>query len=371
MRVLFMVNIPSPYRVDFFDELGKLCDLTVLYERKNASDREWKSKTAKNFKEIYLKGINIKADSALCFSIIPYLDKSKYDVIVLGGYSTPTGMLALQYMKMRKIPFILNSDGGMVKEDSNIVYRVKKYFISSAKVWLSTGDECDKYLLHYGAQKENIYRYPFTSISERQILEKPLTEKEKKDYKDRLKIEEEIVILSIGQFIYRKGFDVLLKSLKNINCERRIGVYIVGGNETEEYREIVQTLNLKNVYFIPFQNSDIIELYFKAADLFVFPTREDIWGLVINEAMANALPIITTDRCVAGLELIENEKGGYIIPADNENALSDKINQIISNGECREKMPIYNLEKIKDYTIEQMARAHIYIFQKYMSREQQ
>ena len=40
MRVLFMVNIPSPYRVDFFDELGKLCDLTVLYERKNASDRE-------------------------------------------------------------------------------------------------------------------------------------------------------------------------------------------------------------------------------------------------------------------------------------------------------------------------------------------
>ena len=70
----------------------------------------------------------------------------------------------------------------------------------------------------------------------------------------------------------------------------------------------MQTLNLKNVYFIPFQNSDIIELYFKAADLFVFPTREDIWGLVINEAMANALPIITTDRCVAGLELIENEK---------------------------------------------------------------
>ena len=35
MKVLFMVNIPSPYRVDFFDELGKLCDLTVVYERKN------------------------------------------------------------------------------------------------------------------------------------------------------------------------------------------------------------------------------------------------------------------------------------------------------------------------------------------------
>ena len=32
MRVLFLTNIPSPYRVDFFGELGKLVDLTVLYE---------------------------------------------------------------------------------------------------------------------------------------------------------------------------------------------------------------------------------------------------------------------------------------------------------------------------------------------------
>ena len=36
-KVLLVTNIPSPYRVDFFDELGKLCDLTVVYERKNAS----------------------------------------------------------------------------------------------------------------------------------------------------------------------------------------------------------------------------------------------------------------------------------------------------------------------------------------------
>ena len=78
---------------------------------------QWKSKAARNFKEIYLKGINVRTDSALCFSILPYLDKKKYDVIVLGGYSTPTGMMALQYMKMKKIPFILNCDGGMIKAD--------------------------------------------------------------------------------------------------------------------------------------------------------------------------------------------------------------------------------------------------------------
>lgn len=54
-----------------------------------------------------------------------------------------------------------------------------------------------------------------------------------------------------------------------------------------------------------------------AADIFVHPTREDIWGLVVNEAMAKGLPVITTDRCVAGLELIKNESVGRIVPVEN------------------------------------------------------
>ena len=42
LKVLFITNIPSPYRVDFFNELGKMCDLTVLFERKDALDRDTK-----------------------------------------------------------------------------------------------------------------------------------------------------------------------------------------------------------------------------------------------------------------------------------------------------------------------------------------
>ena len=179
MRVLFLTNIPSPYRVDFFNQLGKECDLTVLFERDKASDRDakWVSNNAKNYKEIFLKGRKLNSDGAISFDVIKWLNVKKFDIFVIGGYSTPTGMLAIQYLKFKKIPFVLNSDGGFIKKDKKMKYLIKKYFISSAKWWLSTGETTTEYLVHYGAKKEDTFVYPFTSIKEEDVITDDLCEK--------------------------------------------------------------------------------------------------------------------------------------------------------------------------------------------------
>ena len=54
MNVLYLTNLPAPYRVDFFNELGKEVNLTVLYERQTAGDRDarWRSRNAENFREL-------------------------------------------------------------------------------------------------------------------------------------------------------------------------------------------------------------------------------------------------------------------------------------------------------------------------------
>ena len=71
--------------------------------------------------------------------------------------------------------------------------------------------------------------------------------------------------------------------------------------------------------------------YYQAADLFVFPTREDIWGLVINEALSFGLPVITTRKCVAGVEMIKEGVNGSIVSEDNVEQLECKIKLYIDN----------------------------------------
>lgn len=104
--------------------------------------------------------------------------------------------------------------------------------------------------------------------------------------------------------------------------------------------------------------SEELSEYYKAADLFVLPTREDIWGLVINEAMNYGLPVITTTACVAGQELVQQEENGYLVDGEDLHIISELncyIKKIIFSEGIRKQLSNASLRAIKKYSIEDMA----------------
>lgn len=367
MRVLWLTNIPSPYRVDFFNELGKYCELTVLFERSSSSERNdiWKKFNVVNFKAIILKGIKVGVAEAFCFDIIYYLNNT-YDCIVITNFSDLTGMLAVSYLRAKKIPYIIESDGGFAGSGKGIKEKVKTWLLSKASLYFSTGLEHDRYYLQYGADKDRILRYPFTSLKDKDILREPISNCSKNNLRKKLNITEEYVVLSVGQFIFRKGFDVLIKAFNDI--DNSVGCYIIGGEPTKEYLDLLIKYNITNVHFVSFKSKKDLSDYYKAADIFVLPTRHDIWGLVINEALAYGLPTITTSRCIAGLELINNPIMGQIVEVGESKALSSAIQFELNNLSYERSTNI--LSRIKQYTVEVMAAKHIDAFKRYICYEE-
>lgn len=361
-RVLFLTNYPSPYRVRFFDELGKAVDLTVLFadriEDKKHRNANWYEPSAGSFQSVQLKkSFSVKTNS-LCMDVIGWLKKG-FDHIVICGYSNPTAILAMTWLRLQGIPFWMEVDGGLIRQERKMTYMIKKTLVSLASGWLSSGPSTTDYLVHYGAKREKVREYPFSSLSEEDMPSDVPSVEEKLALRKELGIESEKMILSIGQFIHRKGYDILLKSAAQL--KKGLDIYIVGGEPTEEYLQLCRELGLQNVHFEGFMKKEKLLNYYRATDLFVLPTREDIWGLVINEAMSYGLPVITTDRCVAGLDLVEDGVNGYIVPVGDDKALAEKINALFEEnwGEMGEK----SLEKIRPYTIETMAKCHHEIFE--------
>jgi len=358
-NVLWFTNIPSPYRVNFFNEYGKYVNLKVVFERNTSSERDqsWKTFDAYHFEYKILKGIKYGTDKTISIRILNPLRNCNADCIFLSNYSSITGMIAAFYMILKKIPYYIETDGGFAKKCNGFKEKIKSIIISHSKKCFSTSKEGDNYYLHYGAQPDNIIRYPFTSIYQKDIINCSLNMEEKKILRKKYNIKEKKIIVSVGRFVWGKGFDILLNAYSIIE-DVDTGLYIIGGEPTKEYESIIKSKNIKNVHFIQFLPKEQIWDYLKLSNLFVLSTRGDIWGLVINEAMACGVPVITTDKCIAGLELIEDGKNGFIIPVNDFEVLAKRINDIINYSDREYIMGNHNIQKISKYTFEEMAKIH-------------
>lgn len=362
MKVLFLTNLPAPYRVKFFTELGKKCELTVLYERESASDRDekWKVEAGKTYKEIYLNGWKINEDNAFCPAVVKHLSND-YDTIVVGMYSTYTAMLAMLWMKIKGIKYVISTDGGFIHQESKKKKKFKKFWISSADYWIGTGKMARDYLCYYGAKNDRIFDYPFTSVDQEDIISEIPTAQSKKKLREKLGIEADKVVISVGRFIYLKGFDVLLDASKRVyhpNTE-----YIIIGGDEEAFVKNVSPDIPAYVKVFPFMSKQELFQYYLASDLFVLPTRGDVWGLVVNEAMACGLPVITTNKCGAGIELIKNGVNGMVVDANDSESLAKAIQMMLYSSNLIEQSK-NAVATSRNYTYQSMAKCCYDIFKK-------
>lgn len=361
-HVLFITNYASPYRVCFYDELAKHMDVTVLFsdriEDKKHRSADWFISGEGKFHTVQLqKRITLKGKRELCLDVVDWL-KKPWDAIVVCGYAYPTTVLAMLYMRLHRIPFYMEVDGGLIREKSGPKYWLKRFLVSCASAWISSGKYTTQYLVHYGARENAVHHYPFTSLWEREIPAAIPTAEEKRQLREKLGMKEKKIVLYVGRYDPKKGMDDLLHAIPEL--DKDAGVYFVGGEPTREHLDYCGSNQITAAHFVGFKKKDALSEYYRAADVLVLPTKSDVWGLVINEAMAWGLPVITTDQCVAGMELVENGVNGYIVPVNDPNALITSINQLLA--EDYERMGAAALETIRPYTFENMAKAHVEIF---------
>lgn len=364
-RVLFLTTIPSPYRVDFFNALARHCDLEVVFEaRRDPACRFNLYDEAelhfhhrflsddKDFRCLQLRGIWAGL-TARC------------DCLVIHSYHSRTQTCLLLLLKLLRRPYWFETDGGMVNPHEPWLKRqFKRLLIGGAQGYLSPSQGTDEYLAYYRALPSRIHRYSFTSIRRAEVLPETVTAGRRLECRRRLGIPDAApVILSVGQFIPRKGFDILARAMARLcqqgeqdDCPH---AYIVGGEPTPEFVRLRLELHLEpTLHFVGYCSKSQLSLYYQAADLFVLPTREDIWGLVINEAMAHGLPVVTTQRCLAGREMLDRQEL-TLVPVEDVEALADSIRKLLADPSMRQALSQRNLTYAQQHSIEQMALDHV------------
>ncbi len=167
-------------------------------------------------------------------------------------------------------------------------------------------------------------------------VKNPVDDKDKQELKERLNLPDKF-ILNVGTVERRKNQEVIIKALKDVSSDYKL---IIVGRKTSYYTDVLKPLidesglNGRIVFLQGLTMNDLAALY-QMADVFVYPSLYEGFGIPIIESLFSKTPVITSE---GGVFPEAGGNGAEYIKSSDYKALSDKLNKIISDKEYREEM---------------------------------
>lgn len=364
-RVAIITNIPAPYRVDFFDFLQKNYkdyDLTIIYSSKNEDNRSWKIDESKMGHSVFLssKTIKIKKRYDNYYLHIPtgvskVLDEIKPDVVVGSEYN-PTILQTLHYCKSKNIPFVSWTDGTLFSErNRNFVQKLlRRYVISRANAYIGSSTKSKEAQIYYGADEKKCH-VSLLSVDVDKYIQRPKGTGRGK-------------ILYVGSLIERKGVDLLFQALSCV--KHSFDLYLAGnGEERTNLENLAKELNIQEkVHFLGQLSRDELLVHYADSDMFVLPTREDCFALVILEAICSRLPIVCSKYADGAYDMIKEGKNGFIVDPYDTKVFAEKIEHLLGNSQVCLEMRRQSEEIIDKFRFANIAKGYISAIEESMRR---
>lgn len=359
-KVILLTEIISPYRIPVFNEIAKSVEsqFLVLFFGKTEKRRKWKVYQEKiKFHYEILPNILFQKKGLAPYFLNPtiFFRLLKYspEIVIIGGYHQPSSLLAILYAKLFKRRIILWCESNKYDYRSYFSWKeaYKRWFVRNCRGYIVPGKASFEYLISLGAEPKKVWIAPnavdnnyFLQASEKYRENRELF-KESKGYPKKL-------ILYVGRLIDQKGILDLLKAFQILSYEHTdLGLLLIGsGEEEKRYRNFCKTNNIKNVFLEGFVHQEDVPAYYAVADVFVLPTHSDPWGLVLNEAMACELPVISSDVAGAACDLIINGENGYIFKVGDVRQLVSYLKDILTDEQKRDRMGQRSRSIINDYS---------------------
>ena len=162
------------------------------------------------------------------------------------------------------------------------------------------------------------------------------------------------VFLFSGSLIIRKGADVLIEAFNRLGKEKPETVLLLLGEGRE--RELCESRinpDIRDlVHFLGHRQQAELPGLFALADAFVFPSRQDGWGVVVNEACAAGLPVIATESTGAAVDLVRDGWNGFVVPRDDSRCFYEKMAFLVEHQDQARVMGKRSLEIIQQWSPE-------------------
>lgn len=344
-KVLYITSKIVPYRVSFFNLLAEKCELTVIYEKPHFGDRNKAWCCSEEIQHRYRFLTEEEKHSVASFARLLKLCWHDYDAVIFGCCNSKVQLAAMTVMRFCGKNYYLNFDGELFAEGRTIKSKLKRFFVRGACGYFCAGEVSAEKIRKF--VKAPTYSYYFSSLDNR-VIQQHSSDVQNANSGD--------TILVVGQYFDYKGMDIALKTAR---MDSSFLYKFVGmGSRTELF--VKEHIIPENVTVIPFLQKVNLEKEYRNAAMLLLPSRQECWGLVVNEAASFGLPIVSTWGSGAAVEFLSEQYPQFLaIPGDPVSLFSVVKKCRSLDLKTLEAYKKYLLEKSQDYSIEKSVDAHI------------
>ena len=344
LRVAVLHNIISPHVLPLFERLGAQpgIALRVYFLAETDRNRRWQTRIAQSFTYKVLPHWAIRVgrrDLHTFFvnpTVIQSLLRDGFDVIVSAGWDSFAAQAAFFLCLLLRKPYILWC-GSTANEPSwrrSLSLPLVRLLVRGSSAWIAYGTRAKEYLVQLGADQSRVaVAYNTVDVDwfqTRASEQRP----HRNEIRHKLGIGPGPVVLYVGQLIERKGTLDLLAAHELVVARRPdTQLVLVGYGPLEsELRKHVAAARLPGVVFANHVPLDELPGYYVTADCFVLPSHEEVWGLVLNEAAACGLGVVTTEPVGASADLVEPGVNGRVVPAAAPEQLAAALVDVLDHA---------------------------------------
>jgi glycosyltransferase involved in cell wall biosynthesis len=311
-KLAILTNLIAPYRVPIYLHLAKRFD-TLLLHGGTEPNRHWKTETLPSLKtrkvwtlqiptrkHTGVPGISDTAYLHLSPGLLFWLLFFRPDVVLTNEMGLRTA-IALIYGKLAGAQVWVWWGGTPHSEKHANGWRrgLRRFLACRVKHWISYGATSTEYLESLGIPRHSVLQIQ-NCVPQETFLKIP------DEHSSWFERAPHPVIVAVGQFTRRKGLNKLIEACGRFTARGLDFTLAIVGDGPERNRLVAMAREnaIEHFQMIPNQPQAAMNEIYRAADVVVFPTMEDVWGLVVNEAMWAGTPVLCSKYAGCATELL-------------------------------------------------------------------
>jgi glycosyltransferase involved in cell wall biosynthesis len=347
VNVAFVTHFCPHYRIKTFEMLGRVCTVDYFFY---SPGNEWYGQGITgawrgDFNHEYLPGFQLTGHTRVSPSLIAWLWRKEYDVFlkcINGRFALPVTYLIA---RLRRKPFVLWTGIWMTLETPfhRLAFPLTRWIYRHADSIVVYGEHVKAYLIQQGVERERIF--VAAHAIDNAAYNTPVGERRKTALRNHLSVKNRKVVLYLGRLEEIKGLNYLFRAFACLRDDVAVLLLAGDGSLRKNLEALAKEEGIENnIRFGGYVSPEDAQVYYAIADLLVLPsvtmaTGKETWGLVVNEAMNQGVPVVATEAVGAAAGgLVQDGVNGFIVAERDSEALAQAIERILADEDLQKQM---------------------------------